>query len=76
LEKKDDCFKYNLVSQAVDSLHKSRKKDINLPVEERISSSLSPSNIDPEISADNLKQELLGKSKVVFTSLPSLVKGQ
>ena len=76
MEKRKKHFRYDAVSKAVDSLYKDHKKDINIPVEERISNSLLPSNIDPGISADNLKKELLGKLKVKSESSSTLVKGQ
>ena len=53
---------YKKVSVAVDSLLSSQKQQVNIPLEDRISNSLFPSNLDSSVSADNLKNELLGKS--------------
>ena len=56
-------FPYPEVSRAVDSLYSNYKKNLNLPIEERIANSLLPSNVDSSVASENLKQELLGKLK-------------
>ena len=74
-----ESFQYKKVSQAVNSLYSSHKSQLVLPLEERISTSLLPSNLDSQVSADNLKQELLGKSSVLksdFEKQKHLVKDQ
>ena len=50
------------VSSAVNSLLEEKKNQVTISVDERISNSLFPSNLDSSVSADNLKNELLGKS--------------
>ena len=58
----DNIFKHKEVSQAVNSLFSSQRSQTLLPLEERVSKSLLPSNLDGQVSAENLKKELLGKS--------------
>ena len=74
--KEKGLFNYKQVSKAVNELYTSHKENLNLPVEERISNSLLPSNIDAAVSAENLQNELLGKSLSEKLKDSNLVKGK
>ena len=73
---KQTGFHHKEVSDAVDARYKRHKENIKPKKEERFSDSLVPSNVDANVSADNLKQELLGKSppKKYTQSKKSVVK--
>ena len=74
-----ESFTHKEVHWAVDSLYSQHKSQLVLPLEERISTSLLPSNLDSQVSDDNLTQELLGKSSVPksdFEKQKHLVKDQ
>ena len=58
---------YKDVSKAVDELYSRNKVDLNRPIEERVCNNLLPSNLDSSISAENLKEELLGKLQSNFS---------